>query len=232
EEDDRKHEKADRLFRDGTREQEETPEDRDEEARGESAEAAARHLHAQEVRRENREARDQRHEQLHLREGREPSHRGSRGPQEGESGQLLVVTVHANRIDAPRAFRDDVVRDPGEREPVDAERERAERERDQSRAEGDAHECREDRGVDFQPRRNASKDCGGSTAGASRIEPEGRARSAARRSPRPDSGGIATIAMTINAKVTGSNVRRTAWPKTTSPPFGCSCVTPRTPSAV
>src|SRR5256886_13768518 len=116
EEDDRKDEKADRLFRDGTREQEETPEDRDEEARAESTEAAARRLQAQEVSGENREAGDQRHEQLHLCKRREPSHGGSRGPQEGGPGQLLVVTVHANRGDAPRAFRGDVIGDPGARD--------------------------------------------------------------------------------------------------------------------
>src|SRR5207245_1589766 len=147
EEDDRKHEKADRLFRDGTREQEETPEDRDEEARG------------------------------------------------------------------------------------DAEREGTERERDQSRTEGNAHEGREDRAVDFQPRRTTSKDCGGSTAGASRIEPEGRSRNAAWRSPRPESVDIATIARTINAKVTGSNVTRTSWPKTSRLALGASRASPRNPTA-
>src|SRR2546428_402051 len=176
------------------------------------------------------ERREQRQGKSRGGEGREPPPRCARRPGEGDPGRLLFVAVQARGVHPPTASRGDVARDAPEGEPVDAERERTEGERHEPRGDRDAYERREDGPVRPQPRRIASRDCGDSTAGVSRIDSMGRVAMAPRSRTKPESIEIATTARTTNANVDRSNETKTSWPKRTRLAFGCSQLSARKPS--
>src|SRR5438093_1564563 len=219
-----------RLFRDRTREEEEAAEEDDEQARNEASQSAARCLHAEQVGGNDRERREQRHDELDVGERREATDRDDCRPEEGESRQFLVVAVQVRRVDPPTASRGDVARNAPEREPVDAERKRTEGERHEPRGDRDAYERREGGSVGPQPRRITSRDCGDSTAGVSRIVSMGRVAMTPRRSANPESIEVATTARTTSANVERSNATRTSWPKMTRLAFGCNQFSARKPS--
>ena len=89
----REDEESDGLLRDRAREEEEAPEQGDEEARDEAGQPTAGRLHSEQIRREDCEGRDQRHDQLDVRKRGQSSECERGRPQERVPGKLLVVTV-------------------------------------------------------------------------------------------------------------------------------------------
>src|SRR6267143_4699488 len=209
-------EEADRFLRGGARQEKEAAEERDEKACDKPAKPTAGRLRPEHVRRKDREAREERQDQLHMEEGREASHLRSGGPQEGEAGQFLIVAVRIGRIDSPGAVCRDVRRNPREGESVDAERKGTEGERYQPGRESEAQEGGDDRPVRPQPRRIASSDCTGSTAIVSRMDSVGRSRRVPRRSTNAEPIDTPTSRRTMSANVTKSKTIGTWWPNTTT----------------
>src|SRR2546430_7971311 len=137
-------------------------------------------------------------------ERRKPRHLEDRGPQQRVAGEFLIVAVDAHGIDSPRSGGGHVPGDASEGEPVDAERERTDRHGNEVGREGDAHQGGDRRAVDPQPRKIASRDCGGSVAGASRIDSVGRRRTAPRRRTTAEA-----IEKPTNTATMGTDVART-----------------------
>src|SRR5439155_23107975 len=84
---DGEHEQADRFLRGGASQEEEAPEERDEKACGKPAETTAGRLHSEQVRDEDRGAREERQDQLDMDEYREPAHLRGGGPQDRKAAQ-------------------------------------------------------------------------------------------------------------------------------------------------
>src|SRR5438046_8651969 len=147
-------------------------------------------------------------------ERRKPRHLEDRGPQQRVAGECLIVAVDARGIDSPRSGGGHVPGEASEGEPVDAEREWADRQGSEVGREGDAHQGGDRRAVNLQPRKIASRDCGGSVAGASRIDSVGRRRRAPRRRTTAEAIEIPTNTRTMRADATKSKAIGTWWPKT------------------